>query len=285
MVAVLLLVLQMAIGLDYQDFWPRTTLGILGLFFMLIMHIYSIRKKQRSWKFLIGANSPLSSFLNWHIVTGTVGVTFICFHAFGSYDSIIAWVSFLSMAIVWQSGFIGRYIFVRIPKDQTGFIEEHRAITEHLENQNKEFIDSMTKNHESESFQKTLIGYLTNYGKSLHALHKKTDESILRFFTNFGQIWNAWKHFKKSLFNLEHGSLDAKKQMSPEDAKDFEKHLAQYKSSMKSILLLHFQMEFNNVLKALFKNWHDIHIPLTYLLYTTAVLHIIVVSIFATFAK
>ncbi|MES0491790.1 MAG: hypothetical protein ABUK01_17480, partial [Leptospirales bacterium] len=55
----------------------------------------------------------------------------------------------------------------------------------------------------------------------------------------------------------------------------------EYRQTMKTIILLHFQLEFYEVLRALFRNWHDIHVPLNYLFYATAVLHILVVIIFS----
>lgn len=284
-VALIIAVLPYATGIDLKEFWPRTILGILGLFCMLIMHVYSIRKRNSNVRFFMPPETPLSAFLNWHIVTGTIGVTIIFFHAIGTYDSTIAWVSFFSMFIVWQSGFVGRYIFVRLPKDRSGLVEEKTQITETLEEKNKALIDLMVENNESDEFRKTMVEYLANYGKSLHLLHKQNDGSLLKFFSNFFQILQAWKFFNKSIDALAKGALTEIDDLNETDRKEYKEHINHYKSNMKSILMMHFQMEFSDVLKALFKNWHDIHIPLTYLLYTTAVLHIIVVSLFAGYAK
>jgi hypothetical protein len=212
-------------------------------------------------------------------------VVAIFFHAIGSYDSTIAWISFLSMFLVWMSGFIGRYIFVKIPKDNVGYMQEKDVITSQLEKRNRRFIDSMAENSEDEFFQRLLISYLGSYGKSLHLLHKRSDSSFFRFFKNFIQIFGAFKYYRKSKSNLLHGNIDEFKELDEKERKAYTHHLNLYSKYMREILLLHFEMEFNDILKGLFKNWHDIHVPLTYLFYTTAVLHIIVVAIFATYAK
>lgn len=269
-------------AINYLDFWPRVILGVIGLFLMLIMHLYSIKKRKSDTFF---KKIKLPSFLNWHILTATIGVTFIIFHAIGSYDSIIAWVAFFSMFIVWQSGFIGRYIFIRIPKDNEGTTREKNIVTEEIEKLNREFIESMSKNHEDEQFQQIMINYLSDYGKSLHILHKRNDGSLLKFLTNFNQIWQAWKHYRLSLSSLDHKSLNEFKDLDATVRKTYEEHMNEYSEKMRKIHLLHFQMEFNDILKALFKNWHDIHVPLNYLFYTTATLHILVVILFSASAK
>ena len=41
--------LQYILKLDYLKFWPRIYLGITGLSFMILMHIYSLRKKNKEF--------------------------------------------------------------------------------------------------------------------------------------------------------------------------------------------------------------------------------------------
>ena len=268
--------------INYLDFWPRVITGIVGIFFMLIMHVYSIRKRKKDWG--VFKKTELVSFLNWHIVTGTIGVTTIFFHALGSYDSIIAWVSFLAMFLVWQSGFVGRYLFVKIPKNEEGIIREKNLTVEKIEAMNQELFALMKNNNENEELKNFIVNFLGEYANSLHSLHTRNDGSIKRFFSNFMQILKAKNHYKKTLNAFSHATnLDTNLKSLKEDfSKDF---VREYKGHMNSILWLHFQMEFYDVLKALFQNWHDIHVPLTYLFYTTAALHVIVISLFATGAK
>jgi hypothetical protein len=271
--------------LDYMKFWPRITLGIAGLLFMIIMHIYSIRKKSRNFFFFKWFNYKLSTYLNIHIILATLGVGLIIVHAIGSYNSIIAWVSFFSMLMVWQSGFIGRYIFVKIPKDNSGLIAERNEILEKLEQLNTEFIKSMKENHEDNAFQEFLLEYLSTYAKSLHLLHKRSEYTIVRFYKNFKQIVQAFKLYKSNLIQLKKKGHEWAGKSDKKNIDLFEAHLKTYEEKMKEILLVQFQIEFLDMLKSLFKNWHDVHVPLTYLLYTTAVLHVIVIVLFSSFAK
>jgi len=268
---------------DLLKFWPRLILGIAGLFFMIIMHIYSIRKRKKNFFLFKLFSYKLPTFLNIHIILATMGVALIVVHAIGSYNSIIAWISFFSMFMVWQSGFVGKYIFVRIPKDNSGLHLEKTNLMEKLEQINSDFIAVMKENHENKEFQGFLIEYLTGYAKTIQLLHKKNDYGIARFFQNFKQTYNAWRVYKNSLSQLKRNQLSSNF-IQESNREEYTSHLQQYEEKMNEILLLYFQIEFIDILKALFKNWHDIHVPLTYLLYTTALLHVIVIVMFSTFA-
>ncbi|MDH4199623.1 MAG: hypothetical protein OEV66_04505 [Spirochaetia bacterium] len=270
---------------DYLKFWPRVFLGIAGLFFMTIMHIYSLRK--RNQKFILFKIFPfkLPVFLNIHIFLATFGVSLIIVHAFGSYDSMIAWISFFSMFMVWQSGFVGRYIFVKIPKNSTGLTLEKNSVVEELESANVEFIRLMKDNHDDKAFQEFLIQYLSGYGKSLHLLHTRDESSIMRIYFNLKKIIKAWTLYKSNLAVFKKNAMEWIEKNASMEKKLYEEHVNQYKDKMNAILLLHFQIEFFDVLKSLFKNWHDIHVPLTYLFYTTAILHVIVIVLFSSYAK
>jgi len=275
--------LQYFFKLDYLKFWPRIILGIAGLSFMILMHIYSVRKRNKDFFLFKIFSYKLVTYLNIHIILATIGVSLIVVHAIGSYESIIAWVSFFSMFMVWQSGFVGKYIFVKIPKDNSGLHLEKMSVIEKLESLNADFIKSMKANHENKDFQNFLIDYLSGYAKSIHLLHKKDDHSITRFFYNFKQTYGAWRLYKENMAHLKKHEL-VWSDKSVQGTQEYADHLSMYEEKMNEILLLHFQIEFIDILKAMFKNWHDIHVPLTYLLYTTAALHVIVIVLFSSYA-
>jgi hypothetical protein len=214
----------------------------------------------------------------------TIGVALIVVHAIGSYDSIIAWVSFFSMFMVWQSGFVGKYIFVRIPKDNFGLQMEKMGAIEKLEELNTNFIKSMKTNLENKEFQNFLIDYLSRYAKSIQLLHKKNEHGLTRFVYNFKQTYAAWRAYKENITHLKKHEMEWSGNNQPVNKEEYSRHLVEYEEKMDEILLLHFQIEFIDILKAMFKNWHDIHVPLTYLLYTTAALHIIVIVLFSSYA-
>lgn len=89
--------------------------GIVGTFFLLCTLLYVARKRL---KFLSKSGSVLS-WLEFHIFCGLFGPILITFHTSFKFNGIVS-VAYWSMALVVLSGFVGRYLFVRIPKTIRG---------------------------------------------------------------------------------------------------------------------------------------------------------------------
>jgi hypothetical protein len=90
-------------------------LGIVGFVFMLMTEtLYSLRKRSRSVKW-----GRMSSWLQFHIFTGLVGPYMVLLHTSWKFNGI-AGVSTLFTIMIVISGFIGRYIFTRIPRSLDG---------------------------------------------------------------------------------------------------------------------------------------------------------------------
>jgi hypothetical protein len=90
-------------------------LGIVGFTFMLMTEtLYSLRKRSRSVKW-----GKMSTWLQFHIFTGLVGPFMVLLHTSWKFNGI-AGVTTLFTIIIVVSGFIGRYIFTRIPRTLEG---------------------------------------------------------------------------------------------------------------------------------------------------------------------
>ncbi|MEW5981935.1 MAG: hypothetical protein AB1806_06145 [Acidobacteriota bacterium] len=90
-------------------------LGIVGLAMMTMPLLYAARKK---WRRLSRAGS-LSAWLEVHVFCGIVGPLLVTFHSSFRFNGIIS-VAYWSMVAVVLSGFVGRYLYVRIPKSIRG---------------------------------------------------------------------------------------------------------------------------------------------------------------------
>lgn len=91
------------------------TLGIAGVTSMLCTLPYALRKR---WKRLAAVGST-KGWLETHIFFGVVGPVLITFHTSFKFNGLIS-VAYWLMAAVWTSGFVGRYLYVRIPKTIRG---------------------------------------------------------------------------------------------------------------------------------------------------------------------
>ena len=90
-------------------------LGIVGFTFMLMTEtLYSLRKRSRSVRW-----GKMSAWLQFHIFTGLVGPFMVLLHTSWKFNGI-AGVTTLFTVIIVISGFIGRYIFTRIPRTLDG---------------------------------------------------------------------------------------------------------------------------------------------------------------------
>ena len=90
-------------------------LGILGFIFMLSTEtLYSLRKRSRSVQW-----GRMSTWLQFHIFMGLVGPFMVLLHTSWKFNGIAGVTTLLTIIIV-VSGFIGRYIFTRIPRTKDG---------------------------------------------------------------------------------------------------------------------------------------------------------------------
>lgn len=91
------------------------SLGIVGFIFMLITEtLYSLRKRSRSARW-----GKMADWLQFHIFTGIVGPYMVLLHSSWKFNGLAGAVSLLTAVIVF-SGFIGRYIYTRIPRTVDG---------------------------------------------------------------------------------------------------------------------------------------------------------------------
>jgi len=91
------------------------SLGIVGFVLMLLTEtLYSLRKRSRSVRW-----GKMSTWLQLHIFTGLVGPYMVLLHTSWKLNGI-AGVTTLFTIIIVVSGFIGRYIFTRIPRTLDG---------------------------------------------------------------------------------------------------------------------------------------------------------------------
>ena len=94
-------------------------MGIVGFIFMLMTEtLYSLRKRSRSVKW-----GKMSMWLQLHIFTGLVGPYMVLLHTSWKFNGIAGATTLLTIIIV-ISGFIGRYIFTRIPRTMDGMVIE-----------------------------------------------------------------------------------------------------------------------------------------------------------------
>lgn len=103
----------------YRIFRPAGSVGlaygIAGSVMMVLMLVYSLRKRTR----LLGRAIPLRKLLDFHIYLGVVGPLLIVLHTSFKVQGLVA-VSFWSMVAVAASGYFGRYLYSQVPRNLVG---------------------------------------------------------------------------------------------------------------------------------------------------------------------
>lgn len=90
-------------------------LGIAGFLLFLFMWAYVLRKHAR-W---LGWTGTVGSWLRVHIVVGLSLPVIVAVHAGWRFDGLIG-LGYLSMLVVALSGVVGRWLYTRIPRRQSG---------------------------------------------------------------------------------------------------------------------------------------------------------------------
>jgi 8-oxo-dGTP pyrophosphatase MutT (NUDIX family) len=89
--------------------------GIIGAAMMIVMLLYSVRKRFVALRRL----GPVADWLDFHILLGLCGPLFILLHSSFKVQGLVA-LSFWSMVAVATSGIAGRYLYRQIPHSSAG---------------------------------------------------------------------------------------------------------------------------------------------------------------------
>jgi hypothetical protein len=89
--------------------------GVIGSLMMLLLLLYSIRKR---FRFMRG-RGDIGYWLNYHIWLGITGPLLVIFHSAFKLHGIIV-ISFWSMVGVALSGVFGRFLYLQIPRAESG---------------------------------------------------------------------------------------------------------------------------------------------------------------------
>lgn len=104
---------------DYRSLRPAGPIGhgfgVVGSAMMIFMLAYSVRKRSRKLSKL----GSLRRWLDIHIYFGIIGPLLIVLHTSFKVQGLVA-VSFWSMVAVVASGVLGRYLYLKIPRNLQG---------------------------------------------------------------------------------------------------------------------------------------------------------------------
>jgi hypothetical protein len=201
------------------------TLGVVGLAMMTVPVLYAVRKRWRRAARLGG----MKRWLDVHIFCGTVGPVLVTFHSAMKFNGVIS-VAYWSMVAVMLSGFVGRYLYVRIPRSLRGTELSYAEI---------------------EAKAAGMLAELASTGVDVGAL------SGIRV----GRGLTGWRERSAVYHRLLAGGLDA-------DRSALVVRLAAERAS-----LLRRLAQLSRT-RRLFGYWHVFHLPLVYVMFAIALVHV-----------
>ena len=226
--------------------------GILGSAMLLLLFLYSVRKRIR-WFPKIGR---LSTWLKYHMFLGVMGPVLITFHTTFKFNGIVA-ISYWSMVIVMFSGFIGRYLYSKIPRTIAG----HEMNLEDVQARNSELTQSLE----------------TDYDVPAH---------IIRDVEKIGQVDAENQNDFVTLFKMLFGDIrrpfilrNLYRELKSVPDVDKSRYIAIKKMTRQKVKIQR-KLTALEVTHRLFHYWHVFHKPFAYVMVFIMFIHITVVLLF-----
>ncbi len=220
--------------------------GVAGFVLMLVPVAYAMRKKMVR---LRNAGS-IKTWLEVHIFCGIVGPVLVTLHTSFKFNGLVS-VAYWSMILVTLSGFVGRYLYVRIPRSLRGIELTHDELDARAA--------ALSQQLEADHLPPGLLAKVTAFEDRLVPLegHHRRLVGLLA-----GE-WRTHREFVMLKRELAHAGLD-----------EHVLHDAVHVIADRAALIR--QTAYLEKTKKLFNLWHVFHMPLVYVMFVIVILHVAV---------
>jgi hypothetical protein len=219
-------------------------LGIVGSSMMVLMLLYSVRKRVGALRRL----GPLGGWLDVHIFLGVVGPLLVVLHSSFKVQGLVA-LSFWSMVVVATSGVLGRYLYLQIPRTRAG---EERALAE-LEAEDRALSEQLRTAFRLEAAQVAQLDALVSVPERAGLLG-----GFVRLVTDDLRLRSALREFARGCRSVPRPV-----------ARDFERVVRQKAQVRRRILLW-------DRVHELFHYWHVLHKPFALVMCLFMIVHVAV---------
>ena len=225
-------------------------LGIVGTVMMLLIFVYSLRKRSET----LQKFGTQAQWLKVHIFLGIVGPILVTIHTSGKLNGIVA-VAFYSMWAMVLSGAFGRYLYAKIPRTISGNQMTLKEIEEELAR-----IVSLLR--ESESREDVLTGIAAFLG----ATRKET-----------GGLLRALARIVADDAVLPSKALRIYRIVSRDRSLSIRERWRVSRLVLRQQRLLN-KLAVLDAMKSLFSYWHVFHKPFTVITFVIVLVHVGVVT-------
>ncbi len=240
-------------------------LGIIGGSLMLLLLVYSLRKR---WNWL-GFLGSTPAWFHFHMVLGVLGPLCILYHSNFSTGATNSNVALFAMLAVAGSGFIGRYFYAHVHYGLYGRKLELNDL--------RAGADTLRNLSGSMSFLPELVGRIEDAERRL--LEAGPHFALLGFLkplvvavATIRERWRLHRYLRRA--------LKAGARVSPVLAAERRRLARAARSYIDRRLAATKKVAEFSGYERLFSLWHALHIPLIFMLIIAAVIHVIAVNVY-----
>ena len=217
--------------------------GVGGFVMMLVPVAYAIRKRVRGLRDV----GRMTTWLEVHVFCGIVGPVLVTFHTSFKFNGIVS-VAYWSMIAVVLSGFVGRYLFVRIPRSIRG----HELTQAELDARALE----LSRELAAAQLPDQMLADIEAFEHRLTTAHDRLSYTSLflgeiRMRREIGRLREAISRHGASA-ELGHAAIE----------------LAAGRATLAR------RIAYLTKTKRLFELWHVFHLPLVYIMFAIVVVHV-----------
>jgi hypothetical protein len=217
--------------------------GVAGFLLMLVPVLYSVRKKVRRFR----ESGSIKTWLEVHVFCGIVGPVLVTFHTSFKFNGIVS-VAYWSMVAVMLSGFVGRYLYVRIPRTLRGVELTRGELDARAAQLSRQLADS--------DLPPGLVAKIAAFEREV--VPSSHSASIVGLF--FGEL-GMRRELDRLRREVEHAHV------GPGLFHSTVMLIAERATLLRRAAYLH-------KAKRLFDAWHVFHMPLVYVMFAIVVLHV-----------
>ncbi len=236
----------------HPDFWSWKpggsvghALGIVGSALMVLMMLYTVRKRLPALRKAGG----LHLWLDFHIYCGVVGPLLVVLHSSFKVQGLVA-LSFWSMIVVALSGFVGRYLYAQIPRRRSG----DAMSAQEVETRQAELVRHLRDDHHLPEAELGTLAAIVDRGTG--------GRSLLVLLLTLPLTETAWR-WRLARFRRRYRALPSAL-------------YADLSATLTQHTLLRHRLAIWDKAHRLFEYWHVVHKPFAIVMYLFMVVHVAV---------
>lgn len=254
---------------DYHLISPKEgvgfALGIMVVFFMLLLLVYPLRKRNKK----LSSIGTVKSWFRLHMIMGVLGPFLIVFHANFHWGALNSHVAMLSMLIVAFSGLFGRYFYGKIHHGLYGSKADLAKMQTTLGDSKGELdasLDSLP------GIKQEIIGFLENTAGTKHGLAHI-------FYNAIVVPWRV-RSYRNSIVDKISNAFLVKSREENLSLAQTERAILAVTGKIDGALFQSMKIAEFLLFDRLFALWHIFHVPFFFIMLATVIVHITTVLLY-----